>query len=326
MTGRVAGSSITGWVVAAALLAADGAPALADVSNRIVAVVGEDVITEADVASHLAVLLDGRQAPLAEGAAESGEMREAVLDRLIEQRLVLQEAKRRGLTVSSDEVVDRVEVVRRRFGSDEALRQSLAEAGISREQFRQQVRDQLLAEKAIDAAVRSKIRISPHELAQAVERQPEPTSTGQLIEAWHLLVRVNPHRTEADAKARMEEARRALAAGEPFAAVARRYSDDANVQGGGALGWVAPGVLMPELDRAIAALKEGEISEPIRSRLGFHLVRVGRHRTVTGLNAAEMERAVEQRIFQEKFQAELATWLGELKRKAYIELRPDREL
>ena len=287
--------------------------------NRVLAVVNEDVITEADITSHVQALLEDEdgQAPDEPGSME---MHQAVLRRLIEQRLMLQEAKRSGTSVGPDEVSRRVEEIRKRFASEEEFRRSLAESDLSEEQLKEQIRDQLAIQAIIDAKVRSTITVSPQEVAQALERHPELAKSGDRVRASHILTRVGEHRSEEQARALIEDLHRQLSGGAEFSALAKRYSEDPHAQEGGVMGWVAQGELLPELDAALFHLAPGELSGPIQTRLGFHLVKAEERRTATDLSITEANRSISQRLYQQKFEQAFARWLNGLKHRAYIEI------
>ena len=85
------------------------------------------------------------------------------------------------------------------------------------------------------------------------------------------------------------------------------------------MGWVAKGDLLPELDAALFTVPVGTLSEPIRTRLGFHLVKVEERKTASDLSVTEANRTVYQQIYQQKFEAAMKRWLSELRRRAYIE-------
>lgn len=287
--------------------------------NRMLAVVNEDVITEADVAAQMHTLLaDAREEPADE--AQAGAMRQAILRRLIEQRLLLQEAKRSGIIVGSDEVLDRLEDIRGQFDSEDAFRNGLEESGMSEEQLKAQIREALLVQRWVDERVRSTITVSPQEVAEERATPPELPPSGEQVRLRHLLIRVREGRFEEEAKRLADDAHRRLREGMSFAELAQRYSEDAHQQDGGDMGWVTQGELLPELQAAVHALKVGESSAPIRTKLGFHLVVVEERRAGTALAEAEVVQAIQQRLYQRKFQEAMARRLDELKRKAYIHL------
>jgi len=309
-----------GLLLAAVVLLA-ASEAHAQTVNRIVAVVNEEVITEQDIRRHLAALVEkGALDPSDE--ADLGELQRAVLRHLIEQRLILQEAKRTSASVTQDDVTERLDAFRSRFGSEEAFRRSLAETALSLAQLQQQIREQLMIQRVIDASVRAGIVVSPQEIAQALAAHPELARPGERRRASHLLIRVTDERSEEAARALIEELSRRLRQGEEFSQVAAQYADDAQEQTEGEMGWVARGQLLPELDQALFSLKVGECSLPIQTRLGFHLLRVEEERDASALSLIEANRAVYEQLYQQKFERAMAHWLDGLKRRAYIELVP----
>ncbi|MBI1992535.1 MAG: peptidylprolyl isomerase [Candidatus Omnitrophica bacterium] len=293
--------------------------ARAETVNRILAIVNEDVITEADVASQAQALLDDEEGGTPSETL-SPEMRHAALRRLIEQRLILQEAKRSGISVSGDQVLEHLKEIRGRFESEEAFRASLAESGLSEEQLKENLRDQLMTRQLIDREVRAAVKVSPQEVARAVAEHPELAKSGDRVRASHILIRVSPNASEEKARDLVEDLHRQLSAGADFSTLAKRYSEDPHREEGGAMGWVAQGELLPELDAALFSLKAGELSLPIQTRLGFHLLKVEERRNASSLTVLEANRAVYQQLYQQKFQQAFTRWLGALMRRAYIEI------
>ncbi len=292
-------------------------PVQAGTVNRIVAVVNDDVITEADVDAYLSLRLEEQEAP---PDAEPAQLRSTVLRRLIEQRVILQEARRQGVEVDADDVTERVEEIRQRFDSEEAFQRSLDESRLSMERLKEQLRDQLMVQRLIDLKVRATITVSPFEIAKELEAHPELAGAGGRARASHILVRVNQGRSVEQARTLIADLRRQLTRGADFADLARRYSEDPQAQAGGALGWVARGELLPELDQALFTLNAGEVSEPIQTSLGFHLVKLEEQRTAESRADTEANHAVSQQLYQKKFQAVFSRWLAGLLQRAYIEV------
>ena len=296
------------------------ADAFAETVNRIVAVVNDDIITQADVAIRMrTILLEQRITDPTK--AEQVALEQVALRTLIEQRLMLQEAKRLEVTVPSDEVAERLDLFRARFDSDEAFEAWLTEAQVSEEQLKEKLRDQLMVQRVIDGRVRATIMVSPQEVARDVAANPDSApAPGDRVRASHLLVRVNDSRSEAQARDRVEGLHRQLKGGADFAELAKRYSEDPHAEQGGMMGWVAKGELLPELDAALFSLEPGVLSDPIRTRLGFHLVRVEERQAASKLSVTDANQAVFERLYQQKFEQALGRWLNGLKRRAYIEM------
>ena len=291
----------------------------AETANRIAAIVNDEIITEADVRSHLNALLDEGQTDSG-ASADPENMHETVLQHLIQQRLMLQEAKRAGVTVTAEEVVSRLEELRSRIASEDEYREALADAGLTEEQLKDRIREQLMVQRVIEMKVRASIVVSPQEVAREIGDHPELAKPGDRVHALHLLIRVGGGRSEEEARALIHDLHQQILQGGDFAALAAGHSEDPHRERGGELGWVAQGDLLPELGAALFSLKAGEVSGPIQTRLGFHLVKVLERKTTSSLSVMEANRAVYQQLYQQKVQQAFQRWLEELRRRAYIEV------
>ena len=307
-----------GILIAISCFIAAGRQASAETTNRIVAIVNDEVITEGDVAAHMSALLQ-EDGPQEAGSAQTTQMRQVVLQRLIEERLMIQEAKRTGLTVDLEDVARHLHAIQQRAGMNEAYEQMLSDAGLSEEQLKAKIREQLLVRKVIDRAVRSKLIVTPSELAHAAPASSVHTPSDE-VQAYHLLIRVTPERSMEQARALIMQLADRLRHGAPLEELAKQYSEDSNAEGGGLMGWVHQGQLLPELDDVLFRLQAGELSEPIQTRLGFHLIKVVARRGVSAGELSKAQQDHEQQLYQEKFTKAMAQWLGELKQRAYIEV------
>ncbi len=138
----------------------------------------------------------------------------------------------------------------------------------------------------------------------------------------HILVRVNEVTSESEAKAKIDRVRERIASGANFADQAKVSSEDASASKGGDLGWVNPGDTVPAFEEAMAKLKPGELSQPIRSPFGWHLIVVEERRTqdVTQERRRDVARnAIRQRKADEQFQE----FLRQLRDRAYVEYKSD---
>lgn len=145
----------------------------------------------------------------------------------------------------------------------------------------------------------------------------------QQTRARHILVRVNELVSEAEAQRKIMVLRQRLIEGANFAELARLNSDDTvSAMRGGELGWVVPGDVVPEFERAMSQLKVGEISQPVRTPFGLHLIQVEDRRTAdlaADRKRLEARKALRERRADEAYQ----DWLRQLRDRAYVEYRLD---
>jgi peptidyl-prolyl cis-trans isomerase SurA len=139
--------------------------------------------------------------------------------------------------------------------------------------------------------------------------------------ARHILLLPSAQQSEAQARARLLEFKGQLQSGRAdFAALAREFSQDGSAAQGGDLGWASPGMFVPEFEDVMNRLAPGEVSEPLLSRFGMHLIQLLERRQVS-LSQAEQREALRALVREKKFDVALRTWIQEQRGRAYVELR-----
>lgn len=138
--------------------------------------------------------------------------------------------------------------------------------------------------------------------------------------ARHILLRPDARLTEAQASRQLAQWRSQIQAGASFEALARQHSQDGSAPQGGDLGWARPGMFVPEFQQAMDQLRPGEVSEPVVSRFGVHLIRVDERRRVT-LSPAEAREAARAELRDIREDQALEEWLQEVRDSAFVEMR-----
>lgn len=146
----------------------------------------------------------------------------------------------------------------------------------------------------------------------------------QQTHARHILIRTTAVLTAEQARDRLVNIRqRIVQGGSSFADMARQYSNDASAPQGGDLGWLSPQETVPEFERAMDALQPGQVSEPVQSPFGWHLIQVIERRT-QDVGRERQRSEARQTLFQRKLDQAYEDWARELRDKAYVEIRLDR--
>jgi len=143
----------------------------------------------------------------------------------------------------------------------------------------------------------------------------------QQTHARHILIRTSEVVSEADAQRRLRDLReRIVTGGADFAELARTNSADGSASQGGDLGWLLPGDTVPDFERAMNALKVGEVSQPVKSPFGWHLIQVIERRAA-GLSPERRRMQARQTIKERKSDEAYQDWLRQLRDRTYVELR-----
>lgn len=139
--------------------------------------------------------------------------------------------------------------------------------------------------------------------------------------ARHILLRPNAQLTEQQARARLADFKRRIAAGQAeFAALARDNSQDASARNGGDLGWASPGMFVPEFEEVLNSLQPGQIADPITTRFGVHLIQLVERRQAA-MAPKEQREVVRNIVREKKLDEAYARWSQEVRGRAYVELR-----
>ena len=142
-------------------------------------------------------------------------------------------------------------------------------------------------------------------------------------QARHILIKPDELTSDKDARNLLADIKQQLKNGENFAKLAMKYSDDkASASAGGDLGWVTPGKMVPDFEKVMDKLKVGEISDPFKTRFGWHIVQVEDRRQMDDTEAFTRSR-IRELLFQRKVEEEQMNWLRRIRDEAYVEYRLD---
>lgn len=264
---------------------APGALAQGELVDRVVAVVEDDAIFQSDVDQAVRQVLFQKGAA-GVGAAERSAIEKQVIDELIKNKLVIAKANRLGISVSFAEVekaVDRaIEENKKVMGSEQAFNRQLEAEGLTldslKKLYREQIHNRMLVERVIAREIdRSTVDVSEDELKRAYEEKKsglsERPAVVHLATIFVGLESSAPAREKA--KALIDEIHRRVLAGEDFASLARELSEDPSAEAGGNLGMLKLSDLGNRVFAdAASKLAVGEVSEPVLTPFGYHLINV----------------------------------------------------
>jgi len=233
---------------------------------------------------------------------------------LIAQKLLAQEVAKYDDKIDETQI-DKyiVEVEQDRNISDQQLKQSLMQNGVSWDDFRKQAKVELAKAMMLNEELRQHVTIPPEQIQAFYDaHHDEFTIKQEKYKLAQILIAVAPNATPAEvtaAKAKADEVHKKAAAGEDFGELAKRYSDDDTKSQGGELGIFAPDDIMDEILAAIKNLQPGQISDVVRSKNGFHIIKVEQH-AVAGLRPlAAVKEDIRNHLVDEQTRARLQSWV-----------------
>ena len=159
-------------------------------------------------------------------------------------------------------------------------------------------------------------------ILKVLEKKQSDMSGTTIVQtrARHILLRLSNDLTEVAARNRLLSYKQRIQGGTDFAEIARQFSQDGSAAAGGDLGWASPGQFVPEFEEVMAQLKVGQISDPLVSRFGLHLIQVMERREAP-LTLREQREMVRSQLREKKMEELYTAWVQELRGMAYVELR-----
>ncbi len=291
----------------ATLLLAVAPPAAARVVNRVVATVDGSPITLYQFEQYIGHNTAGMKANQL-----SKEQKEKVLEGLITDSLITLQADKLGLHVSGRDVQAYMDQIMTANQLDEAtLKAALEQQGLDVAGYRNQVRQELLKNQLVSRDIRDRVNITDEDVQRYYEKNGEQFAVSAAVELHHILFVLPPAPTEADMQKLADKARRAhqrLMSGESFAKVAREMSDAPDSDSGGKIGRIEKGQMMAEIENVAFVLPEGEISHPVRSAAGLHILKVENREIADAVPLDQVGEQIKERLYAEAIQERFDNW------------------
>src|SRR5256712_127291 len=297
------------------------------VVDRIVAVVNKEVVTLSELND--AVGRAERQLRRQNTPAPEREVLERqMLERLILEKAQLQMARETGIRVDElqlDRAVQRIAESNKMALAE--FRRALEADGVSFELWREDLRELFAATLLnMNPGDVSEVLRSPagfHVLKLVERRGAASSAPVTQTRLRHILVRTSDTVSESEARRRLRDLRDRIVNGKAdFAELARVHSDDGTASRGGELDWIYPGDTVPDFERAYEELKEGEISQPVRTPFGYHLIQVLERRSAE-MNPERRRLQARQVLRERKSDEAYQEWLRQLRDQSYVEVRLD---
>jgi peptidyl-prolyl cis-trans isomerase SurA len=294
----------------------------AEVIERVSAVVNDQAILLSDLRRRAAPFLES----ILTGTKSQGErmgrvkqLYKRLLQQLVDEELIEQAAKKMHVSVSSTEVEQAIDNVRRQNSlTEDAFWQAVRAQGFSEKNYREDVRKQLLRLKIINQRVRTRVNVNEQTVRESYEDKLRDARRSQKFHAEHIF-------TPLPATASATEVSRALKEAKELRKqlTTQNFTGQAAQKGGGDLGWLDQGDLPGVLEETLLGLSEGEISEPVRGPSGLHIFLLRERQSgATALPAFDQMRAsIQRELLDKAMQRQEELFIKGLRREAVIDAR-----
>ena len=244
-----------------------------------------------------------------------------VLDAMIDRILLDQQAAARKISVGDGEVKAIVKSQQESMGlNEETIAEELKKQNMSEELFYRQWKYQILSRRLLDYVTKGSIAVTDEEIEEYHRKHygEEESDYEKQTKIAHILV----DRETENALAKAEEVLELAKSGEPFGELARKYSmDESSAQNGGLLGYFVRGDLVAEIENAVEQTEVNGITGPVESSRGYHIVKVLERIEAGESSVFRYRDRIKHGIYMEKVEQFLSSWLEDIKKKSYIEIK-----
>jgi peptidyl-prolyl cis-trans isomerase C len=251
------------------------------------------------------------------------EVYRGLLNDMLAFKLLKQEATKRQVALSDQDVETAMKQVQRQFPNEAAFKQAMTAQKLSLAQVRDEARNTMLVQKLLEQEVAGKIEVKPADISAFYEKNPDRFKQPEAVKASHVLIAVPQGSDEAAkkaARAKAEDVLKQARAGTDFAALAKKYSNDASAPHGGDLGFFPRGQMVPPFEAAAFALEPGKVSDIVETPFGFHVIKVTEKRPARTVPFSEVAAQIEQYLRQEQQQEKTKAFIDQLKTRGKVEV------
>lgn len=287
--------------------------------NSVVATVDGYKITKAELDRQVSILMPRSFFHSTVTPKKLKEVEKDALKELVKKHLLLEYAKKRGYKIA-DSILDREEKkIRKAFGSDENFEAGLKRANLTYDDFRRELRNDLLMQKLYDKEV--KVELDDEDLRKYYEKNRYKFKRPEKIKIRLIYVRNDPTDPKGREKAlkRAKEAMEKIKGGEEFADVASKYSNAMSRIKGGDMGFIHKGMLDEPIEKAAYSLKKGEISDIIETPKGFYIIKLEEISPAVQLKFDEVKKSLKKELVAKYEKQNLDRILDEMRKTAKIE-------
>ena len=252
-------------------------------------------------------------------------IQQQALDWLIANTLLKQEVQKYMIEVKDEEVESAIEIVKKRFPSEEQFLAALQEENITMRKFKENIVLDLKVQKLLEEQVVFQASdVTSEDAKEYYEQNSSKFEEPGGAHARQILVRVNNNATEAEqkkARKKIESVKAKLNQGQSFEELAKTYSEGPSASRGGNLGYFSRGDMVKEVDEAVFSMNPGDISDIVRTEFGFHLIKLEDFKESKKIPFERVENDIKNYLIQIKSQEQFDKFIKKLKEKATIKMR-----
>jgi peptidyl-prolyl cis-trans isomerase C len=250
------------------------------------------------------------------------ELRNKILDELIDKELLYQESLRKGIEIEEKAVDEKMDALKGRFPNKETFKDEMNQMNLSEVTLRSQIKKDLTVQQLVEKEILVKVVVSDEDSKSFYAGHPEHFQQKEKVKASHILIK-----SEADTdpvskderRKKLEALKKRIENGEDFASLAKEFSQCPSAEKGGDLGYFERGKMVKPFEDAAFSMKPGEVSDIVVTPFGFHLIKVTDRSEARTISYDESKERIQQHLQRVKFLEAKNVYVGNLKEKNKVE-------
>jgi peptidyl-prolyl cis-trans isomerase SurA len=297
----------------------------AEIFNRVVAIVNDDVITLYELNQRIREMTGSTAEDLRDRDERRYlETRRQILELMIDEKCAEEKVRELGIKIPPQQIDAAIETIKRRNRwTQEDLVAMLKKEGITHEEYRERIRTELERFELIDNQVKSKIIIREEQIAQYYEENQKDFSSEETVQlAGIFLIRKNPEDEKEfrELNIKGEDILGRLKNGEDFAALAKEFSQGPGANEGGDLGAFKADQLEPELRKALEGIEAGQFTDLIIKKNGIQIIKLIKKQKAQARPFEEVKDAIYAKLYQQEVNKRYMAWIRELRKETYTKI------
>jgi parvulin-like peptidyl-prolyl isomerase len=296
--------------------------------DRVVAVVNDEVITQAELDTFLRPVYEqySKEYSGEDLAKAINEVRQKILNQMIEDKLVYQEAVTQGIEVKDEEVEKEFMAFKSKMDKPEELDELLEREGLTMKALRERLKKQAMVRQLQDREIRSKVIVSPTKVEEFFRNNPDQFKAKGRVRVRSLTIKKSEDArakglTDEEAKQRIELLAQKIKLYRNFDSIVKDFSEDSHAKEESPGEWIERGAMIESVDDVIFKTPVGGITGVVETPIGYHIFRVEAKEPEKVRTFDEVKDQISGYLFQQESTARFKDWMEEVKKAAYISIK-----
>ncbi|MAQ70922.1 MAG: rotamase [Alphaproteobacteria bacterium] len=288
-------------------------------ADGIAVVVNDRIVTLSDVENRMALIMTSSGIP--NTPETRAKFQPQIVSMLVDEQIKMQEASRLGVEVSEEEINKGLETIAGQNNIPvEDFKSMITRSGLKLSTLKDQIRAEVAWGKVVSSQIRPRVTVTDADIDAELQRISNTVGQDQYLVSEIFLDVADPSQEAEVRNSALRLQQEAAKSANNFPALARQFSQAAGAGQGGDLGWLQAGQTQPEIDTALQSMSIGQISEPIRTSSGYHIILLRQKRAISPEMVSDRD-AVMQRIGNQRLARQARGYFQDLKSNAFIESR-----